>query len=85
MFLGCSVKQYLYFSPLHKSRSNLLFVDFEVSLLKIQVIDDLNPLKNLVLQSSVSDFYSIESILAKYVLLVRMGYKFSLTYDNYEI
>ena len=61
-----------------------MFVDFEVSLLKIQVID-LNPLKNLVLQSSVSDFYSIESILAKYVLLVWMGYKFSLTYDNYEI
>ena len=47
-----------------------MFVDFEVSLLKIQVIDDLNALKNLVLQSSVSDFYSIESILAKYVLLV---------------
>ena len=61
-----------------------MFVDFEVSLLKIQVID-LNPLKNLVLQSYVSDFYSIESILAKYVLLVWMGYKFSLTYDNYEI
>ena len=62
-----------------------MFVDFEVSLLKIQVIDDLNPLKNLVLQSSVSDFYSIESLLAKYVLLVWMGYKFSFTYDNYEI
>ena len=62
-----------------------MFVDFEVSLLKIQVIDDLNALKNLVLQSSVSDFYSIESILAKYVFLVWMGYKFSLTYDNYEI
>ena len=61
-----------------------MFVDFEVSLLKIQVID-LNPLKNLVLQSYVSDFYSIESILAKYILLVWMGYKFSLTYDNYEI
>ena len=59
-----------------------MFVDFEVNLLKIQVIDDLNPLINLILQSSVSDFYSI---LAKYVLLVWMGYKFSLTYDNYEI